>query len=183
MPVPGGALYGFSGVQLAASAASAERGEAALTTPAAAATPRDLMMSRRSIKGDPAALFPPRAFGEELEHLLPAGRTAGPGRDAYLVHRQHASSAHAFAGRHGDHGRAGQRQALLLRLWQRSAQEPGRHAGADPGDQRHLLHPLARRSLRRSTLPVRLRPLDAALEAPARVWSLGRTPKDGINYL
>ena len=119
-----------------------------------------------------AALLPPDPVSQEQQHLLPGPGADRPGRNAHLLHRQHADPGHQITGRHLHHGRARQRQEVLLRFRLRLHAQHHRDGGAVDDGQRHLLHPPARRSLRGPALPLRLRAVDGALEAAARAWAV-----------
>ena len=84
-------------------------------------------------------------------------------RDAGFVGSYRSTAAKPGGRLH--HGRARQRQALLLRLRPGLPAEHPRNAGAVAVGDRHLPHPPPRRPLRRAALPLCLRPLGGPLEA------------------
>ena len=120
-----------------------------------------------------SAVLPADALSRQQQHLLPGPGADRPRRNADLLHRQHADPGHARAGRHLHHGRAGQRQAVLLRFRLRLHAQHHRDGGAVADGQRYFLHPSPCRSLRGPALPLRLRAVDGALEAAARAWAIG----------
>jgi hypothetical protein len=94
-----------------------------------------------------------------------------------ITRRQLPVPAAAKPGGHLHHGRARQRQALLLRLRPRLPAQHPRDAGAVADGQRHLPDPPARRPLRRAALPLRLRPLGGPLEATAGARPIGKNAR------
>ena len=119
-----------------------------------------------------SALLPPDALSRQQQHLLPGPGADRPRRNADLLHRQHADPGHPLTGRHLHHGRARQRQAVLLRFRLGLHAQHHRDGGAVADGQRHLLHPPPCGSLRGPALPLRLRAVDGALEAVARAWAV-----------
>ena len=111
---------------------------------------------RRAERWDhPPAVLPSDARPRQQQPLLPRAGRARAGRDADLLHRQHPDPGHPLTGRHLHHGRARQRQAVLLRFRLRLHAQHHRD-GRSPSDrQRHLLHPPPCGSLRRSRVPLR----------------------------
>ena len=131
-------------------------------------------LRRRAERWDHAsAVLPADARPRQQQPLLPGAGGARSGRDADLLHRQHADPGHPLAGRHLHHGRARQRQAVLLRFRLRLHAQHHRDGGSAADGQRHLLHPPPRGSLRGSALPLRLRAVGGALEAVARARAVG----------
>ena len=85
--------------------------------PRTAGSPRGKPLRRHSLgRHHLSAVLPADTVAQEQQQLFPRNGNAGRERNANLVPGQYADSTHPGTGRHLHHGRARQRQALLLRL-------------------------------------------------------------------
>ena len=125
-------------------------------------------------------VLPADVLSRQQQHLLPGPGADRPRRNADLLHRQHADSGHKGAGRHLHHGRTGNGKKFFFDF--------------GSGCMRNIIAMAYR--YRRSTIsssPISTsittrtfptsspRAVDGALEAVARPWPSGRTPRDGIS--